>query len=688
MDSCMAIPEMSSHQASIFTLFLQAIMSSYYDLNDPRQYPIDRTEEILNSNKEFDFVIVGGGTAGSVLAHRLTEVKDWNVLLIERGEDPLPETEVPALVFSAFGTSQDYRYMTEYQEGACLSIKDKRCKWSKGKALGGSSVINAMLHVFGNKMDYDGWASEGNEGWDYEQVLPYFRKSLSCSPDYVARFGSDYCGTGGPMRIRHYNYTATDIQNVILEAARELGYEILEPLNGDRFVGFGKAMGTLDDGRRVNAAKAFLSPVKHRRNLYVMKSSRVDKVLFEDDGRASGVRIALKNDRRIDVRAAKEVILSAGSVASPQILMLSGIGPRGHLEEMGIPIVYDLPVGENLQDHAIWLGTYLLFVNESVTSPPPVDAIYDSTYEYLMHKTGLLRDLPIDLLGFVNVTDPSSRYPDVQFIVAPIYRFDNNILTTVMNSFDIMDELVTDMSRVITKASLVILCPILLKPRSRGVVKLRSIDPADPVKIHANYFAEKGDLETLLKSVDVVKALVNTETLKRHGMRLHHFDIPGCRHTEPDTEEYWECSIRHVSASLFHACGTARMGPADDSRTVVDSRLKVHGVDGLRVIDASIMPSIISGNINAPTMMIAEKGADMIKEDWCKDLRVEEGDDTRQTGRESVILESYVVGATGPSNSLPATFHRVDLPTAGLHVPGSDRPSIRLFPRPFPPAIS
>lgn len=512
-----------------------------------------------------------------------------------------------------------------------MSIKDKRCKWSKGKALGGSSVINAMLHVFGNKMDYDGWASEGNEGWGYEQVLPYFRKSLSCSPDYVARFGSDYCGTGGPMRIRHYNYTATDIQNVILEAARELGYEILEPLNGDRFVGFGKAMGTLDDGRRVNAAKAFLSPVKHRKNLYVMKSSRVDKVLFEDDGRASGVRIALKNDRRIDVRAAKEVILSAGSVASPQILMLSGIGPRGHLEEMGIPIVYDLPVGENLQDHAIWLGTYLLFVNESVTSPPPVDAIYDSTYEYLMHKTGLLRDLPIDLLGFVNVTDPSSRYPDVQFIVAPIYRFDNNILTTVMNSFDIMDELVTDMSRVITKASLVILCPILLKPRSRGVVKLRSIDPADPVKIHANYFAEKGDLETLLKSVDVVKALVNTETLKRHGMRLHHFDIPGCRHTEPDTEEYWECSIRHVSASLFHACGTARMGPADDSRTVVDSRLKVHGVDGLRVIDASIMPSIISGNINAPTMMIAEKGADMIKEDWCKDLRVEEGDDTRQT---------------------------------------------------------
>lgn len=512
-----------------------------------------------------------------------------------------------------------------------MSIKDKRCKWSKGKALGGSSVINAMLHVFGNKMDYDGWASEGNEGWGYEQVLPYFRKSLSCSPDYVARFGSDYCGTGGPMRIRHYNYTTTDIQNVILEAARELGYEILEPLNGDRFVGFGKAMGTLDDGRRVNAAKAFLSPVKHRRNLYVMKSSRVDKVLFEDDGRASGVRIALKNDRRIDVRAAKEVILSAGSVASPQILMLSGIGPRGHLEEMGIPIVYDLPVGENLQDHVIWLGTYLLFVNESVTSPPPVDAIYDSTYEYLMHKTGLLRDLPIDLLGFVNVTDPSSRYPDVQFIVAPIYRFDNNILTTVMNSFDIMDELVTDMSRVITKASLVILCPILLKPRSRGVVKLRSIDPADPVKIHANYFAEKGDLETLLKSVDVVKALVNTETLKRHGMRLHHFDIPGCRHTEPDTEEYWECSIRHVSASLFHACGTARMGPADDSRTVVDSRLKVHGVDGLRVIDASIMPSIISGNINAPTMMIAEKGADMIKEDWCKDLRVEEGDDTRQT---------------------------------------------------------
>ena len=512
-----------------------------------------------------------------------------------------------------------------------MSMKDKRCKWSKGKALGGSSVINAMLHVFGNRMDYDDWASEGNEGWGYEQVLPYFRKSLSCSPDHVARFGSDYCGTSGPMRIRNYNYTATDIQDVMLDAARELGYEILEPLNGDRFVGFGRAMGTLDDGRRLNAAKAFLSPVKYRRNLYVMKSSRVDRVLFGEDGRASGVRITLKNNEEIDVRAAKEVILSAGSVATPQILMLSGIGPRRHLDEMGISLVHDLPVGENLQDHAIWLGTNLLFVNESITSPMPVDAIYDSAYEYLIHKTGQLRDLPVDLQGFVNVTDPSSRYPDVQFLVAPIHRFESHILTSVMNSFDMMDELVTDMSRVITNASMVIVYPILLKPRSRGVVRLRSTDPADPVKIHANYFAEKADLETLLKSVDVIKALVNTETLKRHGMRLHHFDIPGCRHAKPDTEEYWECNVRHVTTSLFHACGTARMGPADDSRAVVDSRLKVHGIDRLRVIDASIMPTIVSGNTNAPTMMIAEKGADMIKEDWCKDLRVEEGDDTRQT---------------------------------------------------------
>ncbi|XP_076181845.1 glucose dehydrogenase [FAD, quinone] [Ptiloglossa arizonensis] len=617
MDTCMVSScnaALSQSPASLFSYLTQVILASQCALNNTGIYPVDRTEEVLNSRMEFDFVIAGAGTAGTVLAHRLTELHNWNVLLIEAGEDPTPESDIPGLMLLLTGGPSDYSYKAEPNESYCQGLRKKRCRWSKGKALGGSSVINAMLHIYGNERDFNNWADTGNKGWSYEEVLPYFTKPLDCPPEDIRKGGTKYCRAGGPLRIRHYNYTSTRVQDLILDGARELGANILDPLNGDRFVGFSRALGTLDNLQRMNGAKAFLSPIKDRKNLYVMKSSRVDKILLENK-RATGVRVTLKNGRTIDVKASKEVILSAGSIASPQLLMLSGIGPEKHLREMKIPVVADLPVGKNLQDHIIWLGLHLAFVNES-SEPLTATYLVDQIYDYLIHSKGDLASLNLDLVGFVDVHDPKSKYPNIEFDFGYCPRYRTEQAKGILAAFNVDDDLLDSVEKEILENDLIVASAVLLNPKSRGKLELRTTNPADPIRIYANYFAENEDMETLLKSVDAIKSLIDTKTLKNHGTHLKHFDIPNCRHTRPDSTEYWECNIRHVATSLYHPVGTAKMGPSGDPSAVVNPRLRVHGIQNLRVIDASIMPTIVSANTNAAVIMIAEKGAHMVKQDW------------------------------------------------------------------------
>ncbi|EZA53942.1 Glucose dehydrogenase [acceptor] [Ooceraea biroi] len=509
------------------------------------------------------------------MANRLSEIENWKILLIEAGENPSFLSEVPAGFPTQVLSSEAYDRFVEPEKLACHGAKNKLCRWPSGKAVGGSSTLNAMLYIYGNEEDYNEWSRMGNEGWSWEEVLPYLKRSHNCGHGYIEK-SRGYCGHNGPLNVRSYNYTYQHVFDAFRNAARELNVPVLDVINTDDFVGYGTAFGTVDEGRRMSVSKAYLSPIKDRKNLYVTKSTRADAVLL-DGNRAVGVRATLKDGRTIDVKASKEVILSAGSISTSQILLLSGIGPEQHLREIGIPSVVDLPVGKNLQDHITWYGLHLAFKNESAVPPSPT-FLLDEAYKYLIYNQGsLATSLGHDFMGFVNVNDPTSKYPNIQFHHAHVQQ--GNM-------------------------------------PSLGEVQLRSKDPADSAKIYANYFSEQEDFDTMLKSLDFLKKMLNTKPMKQRGIWLRHLDLAGCRHTQPDTDEYWKCNMRHLTFTIFHPTGTAKMGPQGDPTAVVDPRLKVHGVERLRVIDASIMPRVTSGNTNAPVIMIAEKGADIIKEDW------------------------------------------------------------------------
>lgn len=609
--NCAAVANGSS--VDMFAHLIRTLLAAQCALNVA--YPPDRSREIIaDPSGQFDFVIVGSGSAGSVVANRLSETESWRVLLIEAGEDPSLLSEVPGGFAMQLLTPEAYSHSVEPEEHACHGMRNKVCRWTSGKALGGTSTLNAMLYIHGNDEDYNGWSRMGNVGWSWDEVLPYFKKSHNCGDESRG----EHCGRDGPVNVRPYNYTNQRIYDMFLDAARELNVPVLDALNSGRYVGYGTAHGTLDKGRRMSVSKAYLSPIKDRKNLYVMKSSRADTVLL-DGTRAVGVRVTLKDGRTVDVRASKEVILSAGSVGTPRILLLSGIGPEQHLREFGIPSVADLPVGRNLQDHVMWYGLYLGFERNDSTPIFPMDEIY----RYLIHGRGFLASCTgHDFMGFVNVHDPASDYPNIQFQHSHVQQRHTEFVRLGLATHHVDDAIIEEISKILTAEDMIMTFPILLNPKSRGEVQLRSDDPADPVRIRANYYSERQDLDTMLKSLDFLKKVLNTEAMKRHGVRLRHLDLPGCRHTQPDTDEYWRCNLRHLSSTIFHPAGTAKMGPRSDPTAVVDPRLRVHGVQRLRVIDASVMPRIISGNTNAPAIMIGEKGADLVKEDWTLTGRV------------------------------------------------------------------
>ncbi|PSN57089.1 Glucose dehydrogenase [FAD, quinone] [Blattella germanica] len=590
--------------------FLAALAYYHYDLFDPESRPIN----VKQLRSDYDFVIIGGGTAGAILANRLSEVPEWNVLLLEAGGDEPEIADVPLLSIYLHGSALDWKYRTQPQESACQAMRDKRCCWTRGKVLGGSSVLNTMLYIRGNRRDFDQWESFGNPGWGYDDILKYFLKSEDQRNPYLA--GNKYHATGGYLTVQDAPWNSP-IGIALIQAGVEMGYEHRD-INGEKQTGFSLFQYTMRRGYRCSTAKAFLRPVRLRKNLHVAMWSHATKVLIDKETkRAFGVEF-LRDGKYHVALASREVILSAGALASPHLLMLSGVGPADHLQEKNIRVVHDSPgVGQNLQDH-IAIGGITFLVDYPVTVS--IDRVFNlnSALRYAIRGDGpLTSSIGIETVGFISTkyANQSDDWPDIEFMLTSSTTTSDGG-TQTKKAHCITQEFYDDYFGNINKKDAFGIFPMILRPKSRGYMKLRTNDPMDYPLFYHNYLTHPDDVRVLREGVKQAIALGETSAMKRFGSRFHRKPVPGCKNLPLFTDEYWECVLRQYTMTIYHMSGSAKMGPPEDPMAVVDPELNVIGVSGLRVIDASIMPTITSGNINAPVAMIAEKGADLIKDTW------------------------------------------------------------------------
>lgn len=593
----------------LIPLMLAAITYYRYDAVDPESRPLDQ----LNLYPEYDFIVVGSGSAGAVVANRLSEVRKWKVLLIEAGPDENEISDVPSLAAYLQLSKLDWAYKTEPSTKACLGMQNNRCNWPRGRVLGGSSVLNYMLYVRGNRHDYDHWASLGNPGWDYDNVLRYFKKSEDNRNPYLAN--NKYHGRGGLLTVQESPWHSPLVA-AFVEAGTQLGYDNRD-INGAKQAGFMIAQGTIRRGSRCSTAKAFLRPIRMRKNFHLSMNSHVTRVIIEPGTmRAQAVEF-VKHGKVYRIAARREVIISAGAINTPQLMMLSGLGPRKHLEKHGIRVLQDLPVGENMQDH-VGMGGLTFLVDK------PVAIVQDRfnptavTFQYVLRERGPMTTLGgVEGLAFVHTpySNRSLDWPDIQFHMAPAsINSDNG--ARVKKVLGLKESVYQEVYHPIANKDSWTIMPLLLRPRSRGSVKLRSANPFHYPLINANYFDDPLDAKTLVEGAKIALRIAEAQVFKQFGSRLWRKPLPNCKQHKFLSDAYLECHVRTISMTIYHPCGTAKMGPAWDPEAVVDPRLRVYGVRGLRVIDASIMPTISSGNTNAPVIMIAEKGADLIKEDW------------------------------------------------------------------------
>jgi choline dehydrogenase len=510
----------------------------------------------------YDYVVVGAGSAGCVLAARLSEDRDVSVALLEAGgEDSQPEIHVPAAFPALFKSSWDWDLLGEPEPG----LDRRRLYLPRGRMLGGCSSINAMIYVRGNRADYDGWAGAGCDGWSYDDVLPYFRRS-----EDNERGEDQFHGAGGPMAVSE-SRSMHPLVDTMLEAARAAGHEHNPDFNGPRQEGVGRFQLTQRDGLRCSTADAFLHPCADRGNLTVLTRALALRIVFDGE-RAVGVEIA--RDGQIEfVGAEREVLVTAGTYQSPVLLMLSGIGPEDQLAPFGIELRSDLPVGHGLQDHCMAQVNYL------TDEPSLFGVATPENFALLEQGRGPLTSNIPEAAGFFRARSGVPA-PDVEFHFAPSMFFDEGLTAPSDHGY----------------------CfgPVVIKPTSRGRVMLRAPLPDSKPRILCNFLTTEEDRASMLAGMRLALEIAAQAPLK--AVERAPFSVP-----DSDSDEDLMAFARRVGQSVYHPACTCAMG------SVVDSTLRVYGFEGLRVIDASVMPEITGGNTNAPVIMIAERAADLIR---------------------------------------------------------------------------